>query len=296
MSEFRGVVPAIITPFTPTGDFNEQAYRRVMEANIEAGAHGFWIAGGTGESVLLSAEEIVTIAEVSADQGRGRVKNIVHVGSLTTKQSVSLAKDVARAGADAICCVPPFFYTPNDETLVDYYKAVAEATDLPFFIYNLPQSTGTEITLELMEKLVESVPQLAGVKHSAANFHNIYGFSALGIATFCGSGSLLLPALTVGAVGGIDGPLNIAPELWVRVYESYLAGDIAQAQEAQEQATKLVDLVRRYGLHGTVKLLISTRLGIDCGEPRPPIPSLSSEDTDQILARWEELATVPVGR
>ncbi len=292
MSDFRGIVPAIITPFTPTGGFNEQAYRKVMEANIEAGVHGFWIAGGTGESVLLSAEEIVTIAEISADQGRGRVKNIVHVGSLTTKQSVGLARDVARAGADAICCVPPFFYRPDAETLVTYYKTVAEATDLPFFIYNLPQSTGTEITLELMEKLVESVPQLAGVKHSADNFHNIRGFSALGIDTFCGSGALLLPALTVGAVGGIDGPLNIAPELWVRVYQSYLAGDLAQAQEAQEQATKLVDLVRRYGLHATVKLLISTRLGIDCGAPRPPLPSLTREETDQVLAQWEELASV----
>ena len=92
MAEFKGVVPAIITPMTADGELNEAAFREVMEFNIQAGVHGFWIAGGTGESVLLSDEENNRIAEIAADQNRGRVKAIMHVGAPTTARAVRMAE------------------------------------------------------------------------------------------------------------------------------------------------------------------------------------------------------------
>jgi dihydrodipicolinate synthase/N-acetylneuraminate lyase len=159
MADFEGLFPAIITPMSrDTGKLNEAAFREVMEFNIRAGVHGFWVAGGTGESVLLDDEENMRIAEIAADQSRGRIKNIMHVGAPTTERAVALAENAARAGVEAICCVPPFFYRQSDEAIVEHYKAVGAASNLPLFVYNLPQSTGVEITPEMMKKIQDGVP------------------------------------------------------------------------------------------------------------------------------------------
>ncbi|MCI0841625.1 MAG: dihydrodipicolinate synthase family protein, partial [Chloroflexi bacterium] len=128
MADFEGLFPAIITPMSrDTGKLNEAAFREVMEFNIQAGVHGFWVAGGTGESVLLDDDENMRIAEIAADQSRGRIKNIMHVGAATTERAIALAENAARAGVEAICCVPPFFYRQTDEAIVEHYRAVAAA-------------------------------------------------------------------------------------------------------------------------------------------------------------------------
>ena len=115
MTDFRGVYPAIVTPMTPDGGVSEEAFRAVMEFNIQSGVHGFWVAGGTGESILLDDEENNRIAEWAADQARGRIKNIMHVGAPNTRRAIAMAEHAAKAGVDAVCAVPPFFYRPGDE-------------------------------------------------------------------------------------------------------------------------------------------------------------------------------------
>ena len=215
-----------ITPMTAQSRLNEAAFRQVMEFNIQAGVNGFWVAGGTGESVLLDDQENMRIAEIAADQARGRVANIMHVGAPTTARAAAMAEHAARAGVDAICCVPAFFYPPTDAEVVEHYRVVAAAADLPFFVYNLPQCTGTEITLALMQKIRDNVPQLTGLKHSAPVFGNVSGFAAMELTCLIGDSSLMLPALTVGAVGCIDGPPNAAPELWVEIWNAFREGDL----------------------------------------------------------------------
>ena len=147
--EFKGVYPALITPMDSDGNLNESALRKVIEFNISAGVHGFWVAGGSGESILLDDEENCRIAQIVSEESGGRVKNIMHVGTPTTARSVKLAEHAAKSGIDAICCVPPFFYRQSDEAIVEYFRVVASASDLPFFVYNLPQATQVEITLDL---------------------------------------------------------------------------------------------------------------------------------------------------
>jgi N-acetylneuraminate lyase len=289
MAAFHGVFPAIITPLTPAGRLNEATLREVMEFNIQAGVHGFWIAGGTGESVLLDDDENMRIAEIAADQARARITNIMHVGALTTARAARMAEHAARAGVDAICCVPPFFYKPSDEAIVEHYRVIAAAANLPFFVYNLPQCTGTEIAPDLMRKVQERVPQLAGLKHSALTFSYVRDFTKMGLACIIGNSALMLPALTLGATGCIDGPPNVAPELWVEIWNAYQAGDLKRAEHAQDRATEVTNLVRRFGLHATTKVLLSARLGIDCGNPRLPGLPLTAEQRQQVLKRAAEL-------
>lgn len=289
MPDFQGVLPAIITPMTPEGTLNEAAFREVMEFNIQAGVHGFWVAGGTGESIFLDDDENKRIAEIAADQSRGRIANIMHVGAPTTARAAKLAEHAAKAGVEAICCVPPFFYKPSDEAIVEHYRIVADTANLPFFVYNLPQATGTEITLDLMKKIQDRVPQLTGLKHSAPTFANVREFVQMGLACLIGNGALMLPALMVGAPGCVDGPPNMAPELWVEIWQAFQAGDINRAQEAQEHATEVTNVVRQYGLHATIKAVISERLGLDCGDPRPPTLPLTPENRAIVLKRVAEL-------
>ena len=294
MATFHGVFPAIITPMTPEGTLHEAAFRDVIEFNIQAGVHGFWVAGGTGESVLLDDDENMRIAEIAADQARGRITNIMHVGALTTARAARMAEHAARVGVEAICCVPPFFYKPSDEAIVEHYRIVAAAANLPFFVYNLPQSTGTEITPELMRKIQDRVPQLAGLKHSAVTFSYVRDFAKMGLACIIGNSALMLPALTLGATGCIDGPPNMAPELWVEIWQAYQDGDLKRAEAAQDRATEVTNLVRRFGLHATTKAVLSERLGIDCGDPRPPGLPLTAEQRQQVLARAAELGLTRV--
>ncbi len=294
MPEFQGILPAIITPMTPDETLNEAAFREVMEFNIQSGVNGFWVAGGTGESVLLDDEENMRIAEIAADQNRGRIANIMHVGAPTTARAVKMAENAARAGVEAICCVPPFFYKPSDEAVVEHYRVVAAAADLPFFVYNLPQATGTEITLDLMKKIQDRVPQLKGLKHSAPTFPNTREFVKMGLTCLIGNGALMLSALSVGAPGCVDGPPNMAPEIWVELWQAFQNGDFERAQAAQERATEVTNIVRQFGLHATIKAVISDRLGIDCGDPRRPGLPLTDEQRADVLKRTAALGLTKV--
>lgn len=285
MPEFKGILPAIITPMTADGALNEAAFRQVMEFNIQAGVQGFWVAGGTGESVLLDDDENRRIAEIAADQSQGRITNIMHVGAPTTIRAARLAEHAAKAGVEAICCVPPFFYRQSDEAIVEHYRVVADAANLPFFVYNLPQSTGVEITPELMAKIQAKVPQLTGLKHSAPFLGHVRTFAQMGLACLIGNCRLMLPALMIGATGCVDGPPNMAPERWVALWKAYQTGDIAQAQAAQEHASQVADLIQPFTFHAIAKAVLSARLGIDCGDPRPPGQALTAHERAALIAK-----------
>ena len=289
MAVYEGIFPAIVTPMSSDGTINETAFREVMEFNIQAGVGGFWVAGGNGESVLLSDEENMRIAEIASDQNRGRINNIMHVGAPTTERAVNLAEHAAKTGAEAICCVPPFFYRQTDEAIVEHYKAVAASADLPFYVYNLPQSTGVEITVELMQKIQDGVPQLAGLKHSSINFANVREWVKMDLKCFIGSSMLMVPALSIGAVGCIDGPPCAAPELWVNIWKSWQAGNINEAMNAQKKASSFTEIMREAGVHSGTKAVLTERLGIDCGSGRLPNPPLEGRRRENILQRVTDL-------
>ena len=280
--EFKGVYPALITPMDSDGKLNESALRKVIEFNINAGVHGFWVAGGTGESVLLDDEENRRIAQIVSEESKGRVKNIMHVGTPTTARSAKLAEHAANSGVEAICCVPPFFYGQSDDAIVEHYRGIASAADLPFFVYNLPQSTQVEITPDLMQKIKDKVPQLVGLKHSAPYIGPIRQFCKMGLCCMVGNSRLMLPALMMGASGCIDGPPGMVPEIFVDIWDSFQSGNFKQARESQEKGAQVGALVENTKMHAYYKAFIGKRIGIDCGQPRPPFEGLTSSEKDEL--------------
>ena len=288
--EFEGVYPAIITPLDKENNFKEKEFRKVVEFNIQAGVHGFWVSGGTGESVYVKPEDIQEVIKSAVDQSNDRAKIIAHVGALTTKLSQDLAYSAADSGAHAICAVPPFFYGPSIETIINHYKAISDASgNLPFFVYNLPQSTGTEITPETMEIIKSEIPNVAGLKHSGPKFTDLRGFVKLDLSCSIGNAALMLPALTLGASGCIDGPLNAAPELWVKIWDLFNNKNFDQTINAQEEATQFSNIIRDFGMHATIKEIISYRLNIDCGSPIPPLPQLSKTEKTKLITDIKKL-------
>lgn len=292
--EFKGVFPAPPTPVTEDGRIHEKALRALLEDNIAHGAHGFWMAGTTGEGPILTDDQRDAVARISAETCNGRVPVIMHVGAISTASAVKAARNARAAGCDAVCCLPPFFFPSSERARIDHYKAVADAAgDLPFFVYNLPQLTYVETVPALMEKFVRAIPTLKGVKHSAPNFADIRVFADMGLTCFSGNGAFPLPALDMGAVGTIDAPLSLAPWHYVELYQAWQSGDMVRAKKLQDGVRKFVDLVWMFGAPAHVcKVVLSTRLGIDCGRSIAPVNSLTNDEIKEVLRVAKQLGVI----
>ena len=292
LDRFEGLFPAAITPMDGEGRVDEKALERVLEFNLQAGVQGFWLAGGTGESVLLDDEENMRVATLAAACTSGRAASIMHVGTPTTGRSVRLAEHAAGAGADAICCVPPLFYSRSEDEIVEHYRAVGAAAGLPLFLYNLPGMTGVEITVDLARRIRDEVPQLAGLKHSSGNQPVVHDFAEMGLRCFIGNSMSMLPAMSIGAVGCVDGPPLIEPAVWLAVRDAYRKGDLPRAEAAQRRARELVQAVFALGGErylASIKAVMSHRLGVECGDPRPPGRPLTDEERRRVVETAESM-------
>ena len=289
--EFKGVFPAPPTPTTEDGRIHEKGLRALLEDNMAHGAHGFWMAGTTGEGPILTEEQRDAVAKISAETCKGRALVIMHVGALSTASAVKAAKTARQAGCAAVCCLPPFFFPSTERSRIAHYQAVADAAgDLPFFVYNLPQLTQVETVPSLIEKFARALPTLKGLKHSAPNFADIRVFADMGLTCFSGNGAFPLPSLTMGAVGTIDAPLALAPWYYAELYTAWQAGDLARAQALQAGIRKYIDLVWMFNAPADVcKVVLSARLGVDCGRSIPPVNRLNEEERQEVLRVAESL-------
>lgn len=292
--EFKGVFPAPPTPIAEDGRVNEKALRALLDDNIRHGCGGFWMAGSTGEGPILTEAQRDAVTQISADACKGRALVIMQVGSMSTATAVKAARATRAAGCAAVCCLPPLFFRAGERAIIDYYKAVAEAAgELPFFVYNLPQLTQIEFFPSMLEKLRREIPTLRGLKHSAQDFTQIRAFADMGLTVFSGNGSLPLPALTMGAVGTIDAPLTLAPWHFSELFAAWEAGDLRRAKALQDQVHKFQALVWLFGAPAdTCKIVLSARLGVDCGRSVPPVNRLTEEQRQEVLRVAEELKLV----
>lgn len=278
MQAIHGIIPAMVTPFTVSGELNERALRRLTNHLIDGGVHGLFVTGSQGEFWALTAAEKRRAWEVVLDEAAGRVPVYAGTGAVTTAEAVSLTQAAEAVGVDAVSVITPCFITPSQDELYAHYRAIAAAVRLPVLLYTNPARTGVGISPGLVARLAE-IENIAGIKDSSGDLEataEIIRAVPPGFSVLMGRDTLIYGALLYGAKGSIAASANVAPALGVRIYERFTAGDLEGARAAQAALAPL----RMAFSWGTFPVVIKEALdlmGLDCGPARPPVGPLTPE-------------------
>lgn len=276
--KFKGVMPALVSCIDENEHVKEDAMRRLMAWHIKEGVTGFYLTGGTGEGPVLQKETRKRIAEIAKDMAGGRVRLIAHVGAIDLKTARELARHAGEIGLDAISSVPPFFYHYGEKEIADYYQALSDASGLPVLMYASPLS-GVSITWDMVDRLM-NIPNMIGLKWTSYDYFTMHRIKSLrdgNINVINGPDECLLCGLVMGADGGIGATYNVMPKLFVEIYRSFHAGDMASAQAAQFKANKLIEILIKFGVVCSLKEVLAM-LGYDCGNQVYPQKRFTDEE------------------
>jgi 4-hydroxy-tetrahydrodipicolinate synthase len=231
--KLNGAFTALVTPFRD-GKVDEEAYRKLIEWQIQEGIDGLVPCGTTGESATLSHEEHEAVIRICIEQAGGRVPVIAGAGSNNTREAVGLARFAKQAGADAILLITPYYNKPTQEGLYQHFKTIAAEVSIPAVVYNVPGRTGVNLAPATMARIYKDIPEVIGVKEATANLTQISD-----ILELCGDNFILLsgddftvlPTLAVGGNGAISVISNIIPRDMHDLCAAYATGDRKKALE-----------------------------------------------------------------
>jgi len=230
---FTGSMTALVTPFRD-GEFDEQAYRGLIEFQIGSGTDGVVPCGTTGESATLSHEEHDRVVETCVAAVAGRVPVIAGAGSNSTREALRLTRHAKEAGADAALLITPYYNKPTQEGLYRHFAHVAERVDIPIVLYNVPGRTGVNLLPETVARLAE-FPNIVAIKEATGDLRQasrIIELCGERMNVISGDDFTVLPLLSVGGKGVISVVSNIAPALMAQLVDAYFAGDHRAALEA----------------------------------------------------------------
>jgi 4-hydroxy-tetrahydrodipicolinate synthase len=238
---FQGAFTAIVTPFTDN-EVDEQAYRDLIEWQIEQGIDGLVPCGTTGESATLSHEEHMRVVDICVDQVKGRVPVIAGAGSNNTKEAIELTRHAKKAKADGALLITPYYNKPPHEGLLAHFKAVAREVSLPFIVYNVPGRTGLNLAPETLCQMHKEIPEIVGVKEATANLIQITKIleqCGLDFTILSGDDFTVLPTLAVGGDGVISVTSNIAPDKMSGLCKAWFDGDVQEARRLHYELNPL---------------------------------------------------------
>jgi 4-hydroxy-tetrahydrodipicolinate synthase len=235
---FSGSIPALVTPFRD-GAFAEEDFRALVEWQVTEGSAALVPCGTTGEAATMPKDEHFHIVRVCADQAKGRVKILAGAGSNDTRVAIDNVHAARDAGADAALMVPPYYNRPSQEGIFRHFAAVAEATDLPIVLYNVPGRTVTDIQPATMARIVQAFPDtFVGVKDATGNLSRVSEQRAGCGAAFVqlsGNDETALAFNAMGGVGCVSVTANVAPKLCADFQAAWAAGDTARALELHDR-------------------------------------------------------------
>lgn len=294
--DLHGILPAVLTPFTADGSAVDlEAFRRLVEWLIQKGVHGLFVCGTNGEGPLLTNAERRQVTEAAVTQAAGRVPVLAQTGALTTREAVELTRHAQEAGADGAAVVTPWYFAWDDAALFEHYSTVAAAVpDFPIYLYNIPGNTRNEIKPALAARLARAHANIAGVKDSSKDLNRTEEFIAAlspEHRVFVGTDSLIVPALSIGAAGGVAGVGNVFPEVMVRMYESYLAGDQEEARRLQFLTARLRDAMKGPAGVMLYKRILEVR-GLPMGGPRRPARPVTADEEARAVGALQELGVL----
>jgi 4-hydroxy-tetrahydrodipicolinate synthase len=277
----HGIIPPIITPFTPEGRIDFPMLRKMVNYLIDNGVHGVFPLGTTGEFYAFSNDEIREIFRTVKEEARGRVPVYGGANHITTRGAVEIVKICEETGIDAVSVLTPMFISQTQDELYQFYKTIAASTHLPVILYNNLPKTNVTIAPATVARLSE-IGNIVGVKDSTGDMTNTAEYIRLtrdndNFHVLMGRDTLIYAALCYGAAGSIAATANVAPALVASIYDKYMAGDHAGALNAQFE---LAPLRIACGM-GTFPAVIKEGLvmqGVDVGKCLDPIAELTADE------------------
>lgn len=286
---FGRLITAMITPFTPDGALDLDGAVALASWLVEQGNDGLVLAGTTGESPTLTHDE--QIALVEAVSGAVDCHVIAGAGSNDTAAAVELTRRCGAAGADAILTVTPYYNRPSQLGLFNHFRSVAEATDLPVMLYDIPPRSGRKIHTDTILRLADEVPNIVAVKDAAgdvAETARLVAASPAGFEVYSGEDSLTLALLAVGVVGAVSVASHWATPETVVMMEAFFSGDVAAATEANRRLIPSWDFesgdLTPNPIPSKAMMKVLGMPGGDCRPPMGPEPADLADRARLVLA------------
>ncbi|MEW2922791.1 dihydrodipicolinate synthase family protein [Muricauda sp. ANG21] len=275
MINWEGVMPAVTTKFTSEDKLDLAMFEKNIKAQIDAGVHGIILGGTLGEASTLEQEEKEILIKTSLSLVEGKIPVIINIAEQSTKEAIAVAQHAEKVGAQGLMILPPMRYKATDYETVTYFKSIANSTSLPIMIYNNPIDYKIEVTLDMLEDLLEC-ENIEAVKESTRDITNVLRIkSRFGdrVKVFTGVDTLGLESLVIGADGWVAGLVCAFPAETVAIYELVKAGKINEALEIYKWFMPLLELDISPQLVQNIKLAeVATGIGTEnVRAPRLPL-------------------------
>lgn len=294
MSEilFRGVLPALVTPFR-NGAVDEDAFVALVERQIAGGVHGLVPVGTTGETSTLSHAEHRRVVELCVATAKGRVPVIAGAGSNSTAEAIELVQHAKTVGADAALVVTPYYNRPSQEGLYAHYKAINDAVQLPVLVYNVPARTSVDISNATLARLAK-LPNIVGIKDATGDLPR-----ASLQRLECGEDWVMLSGnddgglgyMAHGGHGCISVTCNVAPELVSQFYDHCMAGRYQDALYGQDRLIRLHKALFADASPAPTKFALA-QLGLCTDECRLPIAPCSEAGRQEVLVGMQDAGLI----
>lgn len=274
---FEGSAVAIATPFI-NNKVNFKELKKLIEYQIENKTDAIVVCGTTGESSTMSENEVLETIKFTVDTVNKRIPVIAGTGSNCTSTAIRRTKFAEKVGADGVLLVTPYYNKTSQEGLIAHYKEIADSTELPIILYNVPSRTGVNINPETVKKLAE-IKNIVGIKEASGNISQVVKIASVvpdDFSIYSGNDDQIVPILSLGGKGVISVLANILPEETHNMIASYLNGDTINARGLQLKYLNLINLLFSDVNPIPVKDALNI-MGFDFKEPRKPLIALSEE-------------------
>jgi 4-hydroxy-tetrahydrodipicolinate synthase len=289
---FRGVLPALVTPFRD-GQVDEDAFVRLVERQIAGGVHGLVPVGTTGETSTLSHDEHRRVVELAVQTAAGRLPVVAGAGSNATDEAIELARHAKTVGADAALVVTPYYNRPSQEGLYAHYRAINDAVQIPLLVYNVPSRTSVDISNETLGRLAK-LPNIVGIKDATGDLARASQQRLLcgeDWVMLSGNDDVALGYLAHGGHGCISVTANVAPEACALFYNDALSGQWAGALQAQDRLIRLHKALFTDASPAPTKFALA-HLGLCSEEARLPIVPASEASRKEVLAAMRDAGVI----
>ncbi|MDR9889694.1 N-acetylneuraminate lyase [Pseudenterobacter timonensis] len=289
--DLRGVMPALLTPFDAQQQLDIDSLRRLVRFNLSQGIDGLYVGGSTGEAFVQSIAEREQVLEVVAEEAKGKITLIAHVGTVSTEESQQLARAACRYGFDAVSAVTPFYYPFSFEEHCDHYRAIIDAAEgLPMVVYNIPALSGVKLTLDQINTLV-TLPGVGALKQTSGDLYQMEQIRRAhpDLVLYNGYDEIFASGLLAGADGGIGSTYNIMGWRYQAIANAVREGDNATAQRLQSECNKVIDLLIRTGVFRGLKTVLHYMDVVSVPLCRKPFAPVDEKFVPELKALAEQL-------